>query len=66
MTTIETPEWWAIRGLPRHLTGDFMQGETDETSGETPRRSGRPFLKEERPAACKEIGFPYNLLLGAK
>lgn len=43
-----------------------MQGETDETSGETPRRSGRPFLKEERPAACKEIGFPYNLLLGAK
>lgn len=53
LSAAEKPERWAIRGSPRHPTGDFMQGKTDKRAGETPWRSGRPFLKEERPL-CRQ------------
>ncbi|CAB1422678.1 unnamed protein product [Pleuronectes platessa] len=66
LALVEKFEWWAKRGFQRHLTGGHHAGKDRQGSGETPRRSGRLFLKEERLAARNKIGFPYNLWPGAK
>lgn len=42
LTVVEKLEWWAIRGFPRHLTGDFTQGKTDKRAGRRHEDQGGP------------------------
>lgn len=47
LATMEQLERRPIRGFPCHPMGDIMQGKHKRGNKETPRRSGRPFLKED-------------------
>lgn len=63
LTAAEKLEWWAIRGFPRHLTGTSWSARQTRERGDAMKIRA---ALSEGGAAGKEIGFPYNLLPGAK
>lgn len=63
LTAVEELEWWAIRGFPRHLMGDFMQRKTDRRARRRHEDQGGPFWRRGGRLPARGLGFPTTCCL---